>query len=40
MSMPKSWDEYEIKASYIPYFISMIPIMHFLTLLMRESFKN
>jgi hypothetical protein len=36
--MPKSWDEYEIKARYIPCLISIIPLVHFLTLLLGESF--
>ena len=38
MSMPKSWDEYEIKARYVPCLISVIPFIHFLTLLLGESF--
>ena len=38
MSMPNSWDEYEIKARYIPCLFSVIPLVHFLTLLMGESF--
>ncbi len=38
MNMPNSWDEYEIKARYIPCLISIIPFVHFLTLLLGESF--
>jgi hypothetical protein len=38
MSMPKSWDEYEIKARYIPCLISVIPLVHFLILLLGVNF--
>lgn len=34
----KSWDEYEIKARYIPAFLSVIPIVHFLILFVGMSF--
>lgn len=38
MNQVKSWDEYEIKARYIPTLISVIPIVHFLILLLGEAF--
>ncbi|MFZ4438866.1 MAG: Mov34/MPN/PAD-1 family protein [Syntrophales bacterium] len=38
MSNPKSWDEYEIKARYIPCFIAAIPPVHFLIQLLGPSF--
>jgi hypothetical protein len=34
----KSWDEYEIKARYIPTFLSVIPVAHFLILFVGMSF--
>jgi len=34
----KSWDEYEIKARYIPTFLSVIPIVHFLILFVGMGF--
>lgn len=33
-----SWDEYEIKARYIPAFLSAIPIVHFLILFVGMGF--
>lgn len=36
--IPKFWDEYEIKARYIPCFISVIPLVHFLVMLLGHSF--
>ena len=38
MNEIKSWDEYEIKARYIPTFISVIPIVHFLILFLGGAF--
>lgn len=38
MNEVKWWDEYEIKARYIPTFISVIPIVHFLILFLGEVF--
>ena len=38
MSKIKWWDEYEIKARYIPTFIAFVPLVHFLILLLGESF--
>ncbi len=38
MSNPKSWDEYEIKARYIPCFIAAVPPVHFLIQLLGPSF--
>jgi hypothetical protein len=38
MNMPKSWDEYEIKARYIPCLISVIPLVHFSILLLGNAF--
>jgi len=35
---PKFWDEYEIKARYIPCFLSVIPLVHFLVMLLGQSF--
>jgi hypothetical protein len=34
----KWWDEYEIKARFIPVFISMIPLVHFLILFVGLAF--
>jgi len=34
----KSWDEYEIKARYIPTFLAVIPIVHFLILFVGMGF--
>ena len=37
----KYWDEYEIKARYIPTFLSAVPLVHFLLLFLGETFwKN
>lgn len=38
MSLPKLWDEYEVKARYIPCFISVVPLVHFLIQLLGSSF--
>lgn len=38
MTSPKSWDEYEIKARYVPCLISVIPLSHFLILLLGKVF--
>lgn len=38
MDKIKSWDEYEIKARYIPTFLSVIPIVHFLILFVGMGF--
>ena len=38
MNKIKSWDEYEIKARYIPTFLSVIPIVHFLILFVGMGF--
>jgi hypothetical protein len=35
---PKVWDEYEIKARYIPTFLSIIPLTHFLITYLGEKF--
>ena len=40
MKRSKSWDEYEIKARYIPTFISVIPIVHFAIIFLGKSFWN
>jgi len=38
MSNPKSWDEYEIKARYIPCFVTAVPLVHFLIQFAGMSF--
>lgn len=38
MNKVKAWDEYEIKARYIPTFLSAIPISQFLILLLGEAY--
>ncbi|MEI6608390.1 MAG: hypothetical protein WCO53_01455 [Deltaproteobacteria bacterium] len=38
MSNPKSWDEYEIKARYIPCFVTAVPLVHFLIQLLGSTF--
>lgn len=38
MTKFKSWDEYEIKARYIPALISVIPVVHFLILFVGMGF--
>ena len=38
MSTPTWWDEYEIKARYIPTFLSVVPLVHFLILFLGEAF--
>lgn len=38
MSVIKWWDEYEIKARYIPTFLSVIPIVHFSTVFFGGAF--
>jgi len=38
VSNPKTWDEYEIKARYIPCFITAVPIVHFCTHLLGKTF--
>ena len=40
VSKIKWLDEYEIKAKYIPTFLSVIPIVHFLILFISETFWN
>lgn len=34
----KSWDEYEIKARYIPVFLAVVPLVHFLILFVGDFF--
>lgn len=36
MSDIKWWDEYEIKARYIPTFLSVVPMVHFLILFLGD----
>jgi hypothetical protein len=38
MNNPKFWDEYEIKARYIPCFLTAIPFIHFLIQLLGITF--
>ena len=38
MSGVKPWDEYEIKARYIPTFVSVVPLVQFLLLVMDRIF--
>lgn len=38
MTNPKFWDEYEIKARYIPCFMAAVPLVHFLIQLLGISF--
>lgn len=38
MSKIKPWDEYEIKARYIPTFLSSVPLVHFLLLFLGQHF--
>jgi hypothetical protein len=38
--IPKLWDEYEIKARYLPCLVSVIPLSHFLLLLLGRNFLN
>lgn len=38
MNKIKSWDEYEIKARYIPTFLSVVPLVHFLRLFVGSIF--
>ena len=38
MSNPKFWDEYEIKARYIPCFIAAVPLVHFSIQILGISF--
>lgn len=38
MKNPKFWDEYEIKARYIPCFIAAAPLAHFLIQFLGRSF--
>lgn len=38
MNKAKWWDEYEIKARYIPTFISSVPLVHFLLLFLGPTF--
>ncbi len=38
MNKIKFWDEYEIKARYLPTFLSVVPLVHFLTLFLGEVF--
>jgi hypothetical protein len=38
LSEVKSWDEYEIKARYIPTLLSVIPLVHFLILFIGGAF--
>ena len=38
MSLAASFDEYEIKARYIPVFISFVPLVHALILFVGDSF--
>lgn len=38
MNNPKFWDEYEIKARYIPCFVTAVPLVHFLILFIGMPF--
>jgi len=38
MNKTKFWDEYEIKARFIPTFLSVAPLVHFLILFLGEAF--
>lgn len=38
MRNPKFWDEYEIKARYIPCFVAVVPLVHFLIQFLGTSF--
>jgi len=38
MNQLKLWDEYEIRARYVPTFLSVIPMAHFLVLFLGEAF--
>lgn len=38
MKKTKSWDEYEIKARYVPTFLSTIPIVHFAIIFLGRTF--
>ena len=38
MSNPKIWDEYEIRARYVPCFITAVPLVHFLIQLLGPTF--
>lgn len=38
MKKIKSWDEYEIKARYVPTFLSVIPIAHFAIIFLGRTF--
>ena len=38
MKSPKFWDEYEIKARYIPTFLTAVPLMHSVVLLLGQNF--
>jgi hypothetical protein len=38
MKNPNVWDEYEIKARYIPCFLAAVPLVHFLIQFLGESF--
>lgn len=40
MSKIKCWDEYEVKARYIPTFIAVMPIGHFLVVILGYAFWN
>lgn len=38
MNQIKWWDEYEIKARYLPTFLSIIPLVHFMILFIDQTF--
>ena len=38
MNNPKFWDEYEIKARYIPCFIAAVPLVHFFIQILGATF--
>lgn len=38
MKSPKSWDEYEIKARYVPCLLSVVPLVNFLVLFLGNTF--
>jgi hypothetical protein len=37
---PKIWDEYEVKARYLPCLVSVIPLSHFLISVLGNTFFN
>jgi hypothetical protein len=38
--MPKTWDEYEVKARYLPCLVAVIPLSHFLIGVLGNTFFN